>query len=140
MKIKSFTRNHNEIVAGLYLQETKQNIDIYDLRFVKPNTEFMPIDTMHTIEHLFATWLKTESEIKDEVISFNPAGCQTMFYLEVFNDRQIDVKAELLKCIEWCLQQNKVAGATKEECGNYKSHNLDNAKVWLKRYKEVLNG
>lgn len=140
MKIKSFTRNHNEIVAGLYLQETKQNIDIYDLRFVKPNTEFIPIDTMHTIEHLFATWLKTESEIKDEVISFNPAGCQTMFYLEVFNDREIDVKAEILKCIEWCLQQNTIAGATKEECGNYKSHNLDNAKVWLKRYKEVLNG
>jgi S-ribosylhomocysteine lyase len=139
-KIPSFKRNHNDIFAGLYLQETKKNIDIYDLRFVKPNTEFIPIDAMHTIEHLFATWLKTESDIKEQVISFNPAGCQTMFYLEVFNDKEIDVAKELLKCIYWCLKQNTVAGATKEECGNYKSHNLDDAKVWLKRYAEVLNG
>lgn len=139
-KIPSFKRDHNKINAGLYLQETKQNVDIYDLRFIKPNTGAIPIEAMHTIEHLFATWLKTESDIKDEVISFNPAGCQTMFYLEVFNDIEIDVKQELIKCIDWCLKQDKVCGATKEECGNYKSHNLDDAKVWLKRYAEVLNG
>lgn len=139
-KIPSFARNHNDIKAGLYLQETKQNIDIYDLRFVEPNTLFLPIEAIHTIEHLFATWLKTESDIKDEVISFNPGGCQTMFYLEVFNDRPINVKEELLKCIEWCLVQPVVPGATKEECGNYKSHDLFAAKQWLNFYKVVLLG
>lgn len=137
-KIPSFKRDHNKINAGLYLQETKQNIDIYDLRFVKPNTGAIPIEAMHTIEHLFATWLKTESDIKDEVISFNPAGCQTMFYLEVFNDIEINVKQELIKCIDWCLKQDKVCGATKEECGNYTSHDLVLAQYWLKVYKEVL--
>lgn len=139
-KIPSFKRDHNKINAGLYLQETKQNIDIYDLRFIKPNTGAIPIEAMHTIEHLFATWLKTESDIKDEVISFNPAGCQTMFYLEVFNDTEIDVKQELIKCIDWCLKQDKVCGATKEECGNYTSHDLTMAQFWLKVYKEVLLG
>ena len=137
-KIPSFKRDHNKINAGLYLQETKQNVDIYDLRFIKPNTGEIPIEAMHTIEHLFATWLKTESDIKDEVISFNPAGCQTMFYLEVFNDIEIDVKQELIKCIDWCLKQDKVCGATKEECGNYTSHDLVLAQYWLKVYKEVL--
>lgn len=137
-KIPSFKRDHNKINAGLYLQETKQNIDIYDLRFVKPNTGAIPIEAMHTIEHLFATWLKTESDIKDEVISFNPGGCQTMFYLEVFNDHEIDIIKEILKCIYWCLKQNSVPGATKEECGNYQSHDLEEAKKWLKRYEEVL--
>jgi S-ribosylhomocysteine lyase len=137
-KIPSFKRDHNKINAGLYLQETKQNVDIYDLRFIKPNTGAIPIEAMHTIEHLFATWLKTESDIKDEVISFNPGGCQTMFYLEVFNDIEIDVKQELIKCIDWCLKQDKVCGATKEECGNYTSHDLVSAQYWLKVYKEVL--
>ena len=82
--------------------------------------------------------MKTESSIKDDVISFNPGGCQTMFYLEVFNDVYIDVKKEILKCIDWCLLQTEVPGATIEECGNYKSHDLICAQQWLKEYKEVL--
>lgn len=137
-KIKSFSKNHNYITPGLYLQEIKKNINIYDLRFVKPNTTVIPISAIHTIEHLFATWLKTESDIKEQVISFNPGGCQTMFYLEVFNDEEIDIEAEIIKCIDWCLKQSTVPGATKEECGNYKSHNLQCAKIWLLEYKRKL--
>lgn len=138
VKIPSFTRNHKVMLPGLYLQETKQNIDIYDLRFVKPNTMFIPIEAMHTIEHLFATWLKTESNIKEQVISFNPGGCQTMFYLEVFNDESLSIVKELIKCIDWALKQKTVPGATKEECGNYKSHDLQCAKMWLREYKRVI--
>lgn len=137
-QIKSFSRNHTKIEPGLYLQETKKNIDIYDLRFVKPNKGAIPIEAIHTIEHLFATWLKTESDIKDEVISFNPGGCQTMFYLEVFNDKLLDIQKELRKCILWCMEQTTVPGATDEECGNYKSHNLPTAKAWLKEYFNYL--
>ena len=137
-KIPSFARNHNLIVPDIYLQETKRNIDIYDLRFAKPNTIVMPISAIHTIEHLFATWLKTESDIKEQVVSFNPGGCQTMFYLEVFNDKPINVREEILKCIEWALKQNKVPGASEKECGNYKSHNLQCAKLWLRDYRRKL--
>lgn len=139
-KIPSFKRDHNNMAPGLYLQETKQNIDIYDLRFVKPNTRFIPIEAIHTIEHLFATWLKTESKIKEQVVSFNPGGCQTMFYLEVFNDKNLGLVTEIVKCIDWCLQQNIVPGATAKECGNYKSHDLPCAKLWLQEYREVLCG
>ena len=137
-KIPSFARNHNDIEPGIYLQETKYDVDIYDLRFVKPNTRFIPIEAIHTIEHLFATWLKTKSSIQDDVISFNPGGCQTMFYLEVFNDRYIDIHKEILNCIDWCLAQTEVPGATKEECGNYKSHDLECAKQWLREYANNL--
>lgn len=141
-KIPSFNRNHDLITPGVYLQETKKNIDIYDLRFVKPNSgEYLSIAAIHTIEHLFATWLKTQSNIKEQVISFNPGGCQTMFYLEVFNDKPLDIKKELLNCIRWCILQQNIPGATKEECGNYKSHNLKLAKKWLfDFYKVLLNG
>lgn len=138
-QITSFSRNHDEITPGLYLQETKRNIDIYDLRFVKPNDEVcLPIAAIHTIEHLFATWLKTESDIKEQVVSFNPGGCQTMFYLELFNDKPVDIKRELLKCISWCLNQNTVPGASRTECGNYRSHDLDKAQSWLLEYANYL--
>lgn len=139
-KIKSFQRDHTNIEPGIYLQETKQNINIYDLRFVKPNTKFIPIEAIHTIEHLFATWLKLESNIKEQVISFNPGGCQTMFYLELFNNKEIDLKKEIINCIDWSINQDTVPGATEEECGNYKNHDLFLAKQWLSYFKEVLNG
>ena len=137
-KIPSFERNHNEIKPGIYLQEVKHNIAIYDLRFIKPNTGAIPIEAIHTIEHLCATWLKLYSNIKDEVISFNPGGCQTMFYLELLNERYINVKNEILKFIIWAIAQLDIPGATKEECGNYKSHNLELAKVYLFKFYEVL--
>ena len=146
-KIPSFSRDHDYIEPGLYLQELKQGVAILDLRFVKPNTRFIPIEAIHTIEHLFASWLKLSKtcSIKEDVISFNPGGCQTMFYLEVFTSRFTssaylieEVTNNLVHCITWCLEQTEVPGATKEECGNYKSHNLDLAKEWLKEYLNVL--
>jgi S-ribosylhomocysteine lyase len=143
VKIPSFQRDHNEIVPGLYVQEVKRNIAIYDLRFVKPNTEVIPIDAIHTIEHLFATWLKLgNNNIKELVVSFNPGGCQTMFYLELFTEpgmlQESYVAEVLIQCIDWSLKQTKVPGSSKEECGNYKSHNLEKAKEWLQRYKITL--
>lgn len=141
-KIPSFQRDHIDMKPGLYLQEIKRNIFIYDLRFVKPNTRFIPIKAIHTIEHLFATYLKTNenSLIANVTISFNPGGCQTMFYLELFETilSLSDIAEELIKCIDWCLCQTKVPGAFKEECGNYKSHDLIAAKSWLMEYKEIL--
>lgn len=150
-KIKSFQRNHNEINPGLYLQEKKTiwirkpeeggdiYLETYDLRFVKPNSKIIPIKVMHTIEHLFATYLKNKYSIC--VISFCPGACQTMFYLEILNYSQSPwhVRAMVKDCIDWCLVQDKIPGATKEECGNYKSHDLDKAKQWLRIYKEVLD-
>lgn len=139
-KIASFKRNHEKIKAGLYLQETKRNVDVYDLRFVKPNTKAIPIKAVHSIEHMFATFLKSrKSKINKSVISFCVGGCQTMFYLEVFHEiTQEDVKNAILKCIDWCLKQDVVVGATKKECGNYKSHNLKQAKKWLIKYQQAL--
>lgn len=145
-KIKSFQRNHNEIEPGVYLQERRRMynnsyLETYDLRFVKPNTEVVPIEAIHSIEHLFATYLK--NTFPATIVSFNPGGCQTMFYLEIINSMPsglgpYPIKALLIGCINWCLKRRKVPGATKEECGNYKSHDLLLAQAWLKRYKEIL--
>lgn len=149
-RIPSFQRNHNTMKAGLYLQEAKRNVRTYDLRFVEPNTRFIPIEAIHTIEHLFATWLKIkDNKLKKVMISFNPGGCQTMFYLEIFDDYIKSnfhdeesllnlVAKELIKCIDWCMLQSEVPGATSRECGNYKSHDIVLAKSWLAEYQNVL--
>lgn len=141
-KIKSFSRNHDEIEPGLYLQEVNRNVLVFDLRFIKPNTGAIPIEAMHTIEHLFATWLKIScTEIRDVVISFTPGGCQTMFYLEMFDDlstTESDLAPILIDCINCCLKAVEVPGSEKEECGNYKSHDLETAQYWLKKYKFIL--
>ena len=141
-KIPSFQRDHNTLEPGVYLQETKRNINVYDLRFVKPNTKFITVAALHTIEHLFATWLKiSNNDLRNIMISFNPGGCQTMFYLEIFDDlstTECDLAPILIKCIDDCLKATEVPGATEEECGNYKSHDLETAQFWLKNYKQVL--
>ena len=142
-RIKSFQRDHTKIEAGLYLQETKRNVDIYDLRFVRPNTEFIDIKAIHTIEHLFASYLKSKQcLISSNVISFCVGGCQTMFYLEVFNDSgcsPAEVMQSIRLCCDWALDQSEVIGATEAECGNYRSHDLPEAKRWIKKYKKVLD-
>ena len=141
-KIESFQKDHLTLEPGLYMQKCNRNILTFDLRFIKPNTGVIPIEAIHTIEHLFATWLKiSNNELRDIMISFNPGGCQTMFYLEIFDDlstTECDLAPILIKCINDCLKAVEVPGATKEECGNYESHDLHLAKYWLTIYKEIL--
>ena len=38
--------------------------------------------TMHSLEHMFATYVRN-SEVSDKVVYFGPMGCQTGFYLLV---------------------------------------------------------
>lgn len=46
--------------------------------------------TMHSVEHMFATYIRN-SEIADDVVYFGPMGCQTGFYLLIRNadDKQV---------------------------------------------------
>ena len=141
-KIESFQKDHKTLEPGLYMQKQNRNILTFDLRFIKPNIGAIPIEAMHTIEHLFATWLKiSNNELRDIMISFNPGGCQTMFYLEIFDDlstTECDLAPILIECIDDCLKATEVPGASEEECGNYKSHDLETAQYWLKKYKFIL--
>lgn len=149
--VKSFERDHGLIQPGLYQQEKRTiwcrtedkggdiYLETYDLRFVKPNTKAIPIKAMHTIEHLMVSYLKTNYSFG--VISFCPGACQTMFYLELINysGSPWHVRSMIKEAIKWCLEQDTIPGATEKECGNYKSHDLEKAKYWLQKYKEILD-
>ncbi len=140
-RIASFTVNHDLLEPGIYVSRQDGDITTYDLRTRKPNAgDYMDNRTMHTVEHLFATFVRN-SEIGDRVIYFGPMGCRTGFYLltrDVPNETVLAVTIDVLKKI--LAYDGPVFGASSVECGNYRELCLDDAHVECRRYLTVLEG
>ncbi len=139
-KIASFTVNHETLLPGIYVSRKDGNTVTYDLRTRIPNTDdLMDNATMHSLEHMFATYIRN-SQIADDVVYFGPMGCQTGFYLLV-NGKTND---EILSAVKVTLEKiiahtGEIFGRSAVECGNYKNLSLEKAKVEAKRYLDVLN-
>ena len=138
-RITSFEIDHRELNPGFYISRKDGDITTYDLRTRKPNSgEYMDNVTMHTVEHLFATYIRN-SEIGDKVIYFGPMGCQTGFYLLVdsVSDKQVfEVTKKVLSLI--INHEGEVFGASEIECGNYMTLELSSAKRECDKYLKVL--
>jgi len=138
-RITSFSVDHDYIVPGVYLSRIDGDITTYDLRTRCPNCgDYMDDVTMHTVEHMLATFFRN-SEIADQVIYFGPMGCQTGFYLLIRNADHTQVlnilRQSLAKTIE---HEGSVFGASRKECGNYQSLNLDCAKKECSAYLAAI--
>ena len=138
-QITSFSVDHDFIVPGFYVSRRDGDVNTYDLRTRRPNCgDYMDNVTMHTVEHMLATFFRN-SEIKDDVIYFGPMGCQTGFYLLLRNADNEKTLAVLKDCLNKVLShEGDVFGATRKECGNYKSLNLDMAKKECGAYLKAL--
>ena len=138
-KITSFTVDHRYITEGIYISRVDGTVTTYDLRTRKPNCgDYMDHSTMHTFEHLFATFVRN-SEIADDVLYFGPMGCQTGFYLLVQNADNYIVQKTVIDVLEKIVAyEGEVFGNSEIECGNYKTLNLDSAKREAFRYLESL--
>ena len=139
-RIASFSVNHDFITEGIFVSRIDGDITTYDLRTRVPNSgDYMDNVTMHTVEHLFATYARN-SAIGDRVIYFGPMGCQTGFYLLIRDaDNSVVlsvVKDTLKKIIE---HDGEMFGAVRKECGNYKNLDLAAAKREAEKYLAVLN-
>ena len=139
LRIASFSVDHDKIKEGIYVSRIDGDVTTYDLRTRVPNGgDYMDNVTMHTVEHLFATYVR-QSAIGKRVIYFGPMGCQTGFYLVVRdaeNSEILEVTIDVLKKI--ISHGGKVPGASRVECGNYLSLDLEKAKVEARRYLNVL--
>lgn len=139
-RITSFSVDHDLIRTGIYVSRIDGDVTTYDMRTRIPNgDDFMDNVTMHSLEHMFATYVRN-SEIGDDVIYFGPMGCRTGFYLLVRNannSRVLKVVKEVLAKIAYEAEQ--MFGATRKECGNYKELSLQSAKIEAKRYLQELN-
>ena len=139
-KIASFTVDHTTLETGIYVSRIDGDITTYDLRTRKPNSgDVMDHSTMHTLEHMFATYVRN-SEISDDVIYFGPMGCQTGFYLLVRNADNENVLSVTKKVLSDIIShQGDVFGNSEIECGNYRTLDLQKAKDEAEKYLEILN-
>lgn len=139
-KIKSFSVDHRKLNEGVYISRIDGDIVTYDMRFCKPNTGIILLNSeIHTTEHLFATFARN-SEISGDVIYFGPMGCQTGFYFLVRDTVSPDkvlfiIKDILQKILDY---EGKVFGASEIECGNYRNLELSAAKRICKEYLEKI--
>lgn len=138
-KIASFTINHETLLPGLYISRIDGDITTYDLRTRRPNTDdLMDHSTMHTCEHMFATYIRN-SYLKEDIVYFGPMGCQTGFYLLVRNADHHKVLDVLKTACQQVLDHDgEVFGKSSIECGNYKTLDLEKSKQECARYLEVL--
>lgn len=139
-KIASFTVDHTKLKTGIYVSRIDGDVTTYDMRTRVPNSgDVMDNETMHTFEHMFATFVRN-SDISDDVIYFGPMGCQTGFYLLVRNADNDKVLATVKNVLsEICEYEGEVFGCSEIECGNYRTLVLSKAKIEAKRYLEDLN-
>lgn len=139
--ISSFTIDHTNLKPGIYVSREDEDFVTFDLRITEPNHEpAVAPAAMHSIEHLMATWFRN-SEVKDDVVYVGPMGCLTGMYIVMRKKDWMDVwcmRTNVLACIAWILEQDRVPATTPETCGNYLLHDLPMAKWELERYRERL--
>jgi len=100
-KIDSFTINHLELLAGVYVSRKDKIgecvVTTFDIRMTRPNFEpVMNTADIHAIEHLGATYLRNHKDFSSKVIYFGPMGCRTGFYLLLSGDYTSKDVLELL--------------------------------------------
>ncbi len=135
-KIQSFTVDHTKIVPGMYISRIDGDVTTYDLRFCAPNKETLSGAGMHTVEHLFATYIRNTDL---DVLYFGPMGCMTGFYLLIRNADHERVWTEIKKVLDSIsTYEGEIFGASEVECGNYRFHDLPSARDMAKKYRLVL--
>lgn len=141
-KIASFTVNHDVLQKGLYISRIDGDIVTYDIRMKKPNNpenDYLENGTMHTFEHLFATFVRNTG-YSENIIYVGPMGCRTGFYFlvrdKISHGEVIKLLLDTFKFIADF--EGEIPGTKRQECGNYKEHNLAGAKETAKDMLKVL--
>ena len=140
-RIASFSVDHDKIGVGMYVSRIDGDITTYDLRTRVPNGgDYMDNVTMHSVEHLMATYLRS-GPLKDRIIYFGPMGCRTGFYLLVRGADNAETLNELKRALrDVCENARQMPGATRVECGNYLELDLECGRAECRRYLEALDG
>ena len=139
-RIASFSVDHDKMIEGIYVSRIDGDVTTYDLRTRVPNKgDYMDNMTMHSVEHLFATFVRA-SGIGERVIYFGPMGCRTGFYLLVRNADNSETLAIVKEVLSDIIDYDgPMPGASSVECGNYRELDMTKAKVEAKRYLALLN-
>ena len=108
------------------------DITVFDLRFCIPNKEILPPKGIHTLEHLFAGFMRDHLNNDNvEIIDISPMGCRTGFYMSLIgtpNEQQVaGAWLASMKDILTVQDQNKIPELNEYQCGTYTEHSLEEA-------------
>lgn len=144
-KIKSFTVDHIRLKKGVYVSRVdylgNEVVTTFDLRMKLPNKETLENESIHTLEHLIATYVRNDKEFADKVVYFGPMGCLTGMYLILHGEYTSEsVLPLLIRAFDFASSfEGDIPGVSEIECGTYKLHSLPKAKIEARAYLEVLN-
>ncbi|WP_368028917.1 S-ribosylhomocysteine lyase [Arcobacter sp. s6] len=108
-------------------------ITVFDLRFCVPNQSMLSEKGIHTLEHLFAGFIRNHLNSDTvEIIDVSPMGCRTGFYMSLLgNPDEKTVGAAWRAAMEDVLaveKQEDIPELNIYQCGTCAMHSLDEAK------------
>ncbi len=137
--LDSFTVDHTKMpapavrVAKNMKTPSGDDITVFDLRFCQPNKDILSERGIHTLEHLFAGFMREHLNSKKvEIIDISPMGCRTGFYMSLLGTPKEKKVAKA-----WKKSMKDVLAVEKQEdipelniyqCGTCAMHSLDEAK------------
>lgn len=110
------------------------DITVFDLRFTIPNKALLPEKGIHTLEHLFAGFMRDHLNSDNvEIIDISPMGCRTGFYMSLIGKPNESLVADAwLKSMHDVLNvksQSEIPELNEYQCGTYTMHSLEEAKA-----------
>jgi len=138
--LESFMVDHTRMPApAVRKAKTMQTpcgdtITVFDLRFCRPNKEIMGEKGIHTLEHLFAGFMREHLNGEDvEIIDISPMGCRTGFYMSVIGApdeaRVAEAWRRSMEDVLAVESQNDIPELNIYQCGTCKMHSLEEAKA-----------
>ena len=153
--LDSFKVDHTKMEAPLVRVAKKMStpkgdkITVYDLRFCTPNKEILSQEGIHTLEHLFAGFMREHLNSKKvEIIDLSPMGCRTGFYMSVLGKpslkKVINAWDESMADVLLVQSEEDIPELNLYQCGTYEMHSLTDAKliaenILRKEIKKVKN-
>ncbi|KYJ86821.1 S-ribosylhomocysteine lyase [Sulfurovum riftiae] len=137
--LDSFTVDHTKMIAPAVRVAKKMSspcgdpITVFDLRFCKPNEEKLSVKGIHTLEHLFAGFMRDHLNSKKvEIIDISPMGCRTGFYMSLLGRPKAKKVAKAweasMKDVLKVKSKKDIPELNIYQCGTYKMHSLKEAK------------
>ncbi len=137
--LDSFTVDHTKMnapavrIAKTMTSPSGDTITVFDLRFNKPNESMMGEKGIHTLEHLFAGFMRHHLNSPTvEIIDLSPMGCRTGFYMSLLGAPSEKTVANAwlaaMKDVLKVKQAKDIPELNEYQCGTYTMHSLDEAK------------
>ncbi len=129
------TRMHAPAVRTAKKMQTPSGdpITVFDLRFCIPNQEILSEKGIHTLEHLFAGFMRDHLNSDHvEIIDISPMGCRTGFYMSLIgtpSEQQVaDAWTAAMQDVIQVKSMNDIPELNEYQCGTYTMHSLEEAK------------